>query len=284
MKDTIFYSRHRKDTSSPKLFQLLERTPFANSFLLYCVDPDKETGKRNDDLLKIIDISQVPTLVYQNEKYVGEDAFHWVREMMMHISGGGGGDMEDSYNHRPPQQYQHQQQQQHQQDPRMRGQEYDPRMQQGMAQDDRFDQRMASGGNAGGGRMPVTGMGGMVPGMALDPRAMGLGNESMPPSMQGNGNAGSETIGGLQGGSENAAESYANPFQEVSLTGRPVDSQNFLQQEHTKSGGNETAMDHEVKQFSMMRAAQVPNADAPPTLPGMGTSMSQMGMQQRGGY
>src|ERR1700709_2464555 len=106
---------------------------FANSFLLYCVDPEPGTGRRNDDLLKILDIQSVPTLVYQNEKFVGQDSFVWLQTMIAQVTGGGGGGgyYEEQPHHAPqspPQMGQMGQMGQMQQMADPRYQQVDPRM------------------------------------------------------------------------------------------------------------------------------------------------------------
>ena len=78
MKDTIFYSC--QDADSPKLLDLLKGSTLARKFIYYRIDSDKDTGKRNEDLLTICDVSRTPTLVADNTYYVGTEALDYVKK------------------------------------------------------------------------------------------------------------------------------------------------------------------------------------------------------------
>jgi hypothetical protein len=83
MKNIVFYSKYKKDVNSPKLLAFINATPFAKEFCFVCIDPDPVTKKRNDDLLFLLEVSEVPTLFVNGEKYVGEDAFEWVEHQYL---------------------------------------------------------------------------------------------------------------------------------------------------------------------------------------------------------
>jgi hypothetical protein len=49
--------------------------------VFYPVDPDPTTGKRNKELLTILDITSTPTLYINGKKYSGRSAFELVKQM-----------------------------------------------------------------------------------------------------------------------------------------------------------------------------------------------------------
>lgn len=79
MKNVVFYSKQEKDIHSPELLKIFDMLPFKNEFEYYCVDPDKVTKKQNAELLRILEIEQVPTVIVNNEALVGDVAFRWAR-------------------------------------------------------------------------------------------------------------------------------------------------------------------------------------------------------------
>src|SRR6476659_7166121 len=89
MKNTVFYSKSKKDENSPRLLSIMQKMPFATEFIYYCVDPDPVTKKRNDDLLTVLGITDVPTMYYDGQKFVGKDAFDFLRGLAYQLQGGG---------------------------------------------------------------------------------------------------------------------------------------------------------------------------------------------------
>ena len=85
MKDVLFYSKNKKDVNSPQLLRIFELLPFRTEFLFFCVDPDRTTGKRNDELLQILEIEEVPTLLISGQTLVGEAAFRWAKAQLRAI-------------------------------------------------------------------------------------------------------------------------------------------------------------------------------------------------------
>ena len=88
----VFYSKSKRDTNSPKLLQIFDLLPFKDEILFFCVDPDKVTKKRNDDLLNILEIEEVPTIIINNEMMVGETAFKWAKRYLRDM-------MDEQYGH-----------------------------------------------------------------------------------------------------------------------------------------------------------------------------------------
>ena len=80
MKNVVFFSRYKKDTYSPRLLAFMKNMPFRREFAYYCIDPHPVTRKRNDELLELLDVTEVPTLYVNGQKFVGEEAFSWLRE------------------------------------------------------------------------------------------------------------------------------------------------------------------------------------------------------------
>jgi len=61
------------------LIKEMEGLPMVESMVFYPVDPDPTTGKRNKDLLTILEITSTPTLYIKGKKYSGKNAFEFVR-------------------------------------------------------------------------------------------------------------------------------------------------------------------------------------------------------------
>lgn len=62
----------------------MEGLPLVQSMVFYAVDPDPTTGKRNKDLLTILEITSTPTVYYNNKKYAGKSAFELVQQLKGH--------------------------------------------------------------------------------------------------------------------------------------------------------------------------------------------------------
>jgi len=87
MKNVVFFSRYKKDTYSPKLLAFMKRMPFRREFAYYCIDPHPVTRKRNDELLELLEVTEVPTLYVDGTKFVGQEAFEWLREQAALLQG-----------------------------------------------------------------------------------------------------------------------------------------------------------------------------------------------------
>lgn len=62
------------------LLRGLDGVPWASSLVLYCVDPDPTTRKRNKDLLQILEVDKIPCIYTKGRKYVGKQAFELVQQ------------------------------------------------------------------------------------------------------------------------------------------------------------------------------------------------------------
>ena len=306
MKNSVFFSRAKKDAHSPRLLALLRNTPLKHEFCYYCVDPDPTTKKRNDDLLSLLDITKVPTMYVNGEKYVGEDAFLWVQAKMRQLQGAGGGEryVEDFA-------------------PGV-GKSYDEPMYTGTGggygESTSYcppQQQQQPGFQSGGmqGRPPMVPPQGMLPGVGHAPQmggfaGMGLGGNGMRPppppgpmgpngggsALQGIGTAGSDGGGGglMAGGADS---SFADPFSPTDITGinsmglSGDDLMRLLTPKQTKNDDGTAKSDDMLKRYMMERDADVPQAQSPNGgmqgggmqggMPGMrGMQMSQMAIPQ----
>jgi len=280
MKNIIFYSKSKVDQHSPRLFEIMKRMPMQvqSEFIYYCIDPDPVSKKRNDDVLQLLGVSEVPTMYLQGEKYVGKDAFDCLLMLFNQMQAGAGGGApgvqpggmyDEPY---PPQ--------------------YRPQGGGGMME------MPYPGGGMGmppgmagmqpgmppqmGGRMPP-GMGGMPPGMGgMQPGMGGMGG-GMSPMIPGNQEAGSGgPRGGLYGGSGGGADSaYADPFAPTDITGINqcgLTPEQILTPIQTKNQDTSARSDEMLKKYAMERDAMFPQSQAPQTIPGMNMSMAQMAL------
>jgi len=85
MKNVVFYSNYKRDINSPKLLALIKTMPFAKEFFYFCIDPDPVTRKRNEPLLFILDVVNVPTMFVNGEKLEGKEAFAWLRQVSQQL-------------------------------------------------------------------------------------------------------------------------------------------------------------------------------------------------------
>ena len=75
----LFYSKHC--AHSIKFIQLLHRLEIIEKFKSICVDPIPQTRKRQPEIikyLKFFQVTQVPTIILQTSKLIGNDAVQWV--------------------------------------------------------------------------------------------------------------------------------------------------------------------------------------------------------------
>lgn len=87
MLNVVFFSRYKRDAYSPRLLAYMNSMPFRKEFKYYCIDPDPTTRKRNDELLELLEVTEVPTLYVGGNKFVGEEAFLWLQEQAEQIQG-----------------------------------------------------------------------------------------------------------------------------------------------------------------------------------------------------
>src|SRR5947209_19043293 len=78
MRNCVFFSKHRKDVYSPKLLELMRNLPNAREFAYVCIDADPVTRKRNEQLIEILEITEVPTIYIRGNKLQGLEAFEWI--------------------------------------------------------------------------------------------------------------------------------------------------------------------------------------------------------------
>jgi hypothetical protein len=224
MKNVIFFSRFRKDVNSPKLMALLKSTPFAKDFYNFCVDANPVTKKRNDDLLFILEVTEVPTMFVNGQKYVGEEAFQWLYTQMQQLN-------------------------------------QQPMMQQDDEDYHRY-QRSLQGGNVGQGLRQqhpyMTSQQGPPPQMMpqMQPQ-QGRMRDTGP--LQGDaGGLDSVGLSGLGGGDS----TYANPFAPSDMPGvNQLTPEQMLTTMQTKGDDGNNRMDDALKRFSMERDAQMGNVD-----------------------
>lgn len=245
MKNVVFYSRYKKDKNSPELLKKMKVMPFAAHFFYFCIDPDPITKKRNDDLLTILEVTDVPTMYVDGEKFVGEDAFEWLAVQEYRLFGAG----------KQPQQTQPQQP------------EYDT---------EQYSPHGGGGGRGGfqsetcpprGGQQPVMGgrmqphVGGFA-GMSMGQRAPqggGGGGGAGPIGGMPPGHMGDDNGSGLAGGSGDSDSSFANPFAPSDITGiNNMTPDEILTPIKTKDEGGNGRMDEALKRFSMERSALMP--------------------------
>lgn len=75
----VFFARHHKDPHSHGLLERLDRLPSAAIFKRYCVvDEDVKGHVKNEDVLRLFDVTEVPTLYVAGTKLVGYQAMDWV--------------------------------------------------------------------------------------------------------------------------------------------------------------------------------------------------------------
>ena len=285
MRNIVFYSKSKGDQYSPRLFEILKAMPkgFQSEFIYYCIDPDPLTKKRNDDVLHLMGVTEVPTMIVSGEKYVGNDAFQWLLMQYNQLQGGGmppgaPPGMSGVYDEPYPPQGQHQ-----------------PTMAEMM----QMQQGGMTGIPPGMSAMPPGMMPGMqqaLPGMpqmpqmggfaAMRPGMMGGGmggGGGGGPLLPGDGNAGSGgPRGGLFGGSGGGGDSaFADPFAPTDITGINacgLSPEQILTPIQTKNQDNSGRMDYLLEKYAKERDAMVPISSQ--TIPGMGMSMAQMQMPQ----
>lgn len=81
MLDVVFYSK--RCAHSMKLIDTIRKMPFRDAFAYVSVDPDPATGKRNEELFKILQVDRVPTVYVDSKKYPGDEAFQWLNSQIM---------------------------------------------------------------------------------------------------------------------------------------------------------------------------------------------------------
>ena len=244
MLNIVFFSRYKRDAYSPRLLAYMNSMPFRKEFKYYCIDPDPTTRKRNEELLELLEITEVPTLYVSGNKFVGNDAFLWLQEQAEQLQGGGA----PQYNDYPPQGGDYRQ-----------GGDVGMGMMRGPEQ---FQSQMGPGPQmptrlpgVGGGLPGVGGFAGMATGGRM-PNGMGM----IPQQEQ------LEPAGG--GGDS----PYANPFAADALSTGRISAERFLTPENTKGvdGDRSSRMDEELKRLSMERDALAPQGAGQGGLPGFG--------------
>ena len=262
--------------NSPRFLKIMEKMPFHSEFIYYCVDPDPVTKKRNEDLLTVLGITDVPTMYIDGQKFVGKDAFNWlqmqIHQMQAGVSGNYPGSATNGYDEPYPSEP-------------VGGGYMDPQLlaQQQMQHMQQMPPQMAP--QMVPGQMP------MIPGVGQMPQIPGLGGRMMQPGppmtggggdmMQGNGSAGSgDPMGGLNGGSLDST--FADPFAPSDITGinsSGLSAEQLLTPQQTKNGDGTNRQDEELKKYAMMRDSMVPQQQQG-TMPGMNVSMQQMQIPQ----
>ena len=274
MRNTVFYSKSKKDENSPRFLSIMGKMPFAKDFIYFCVDPDPVSKKRNEDLLTVLGITDVPTMYVDGQKYVGEDAFQYLRMAVHQMQGGSGAGGGSNY-------------------PGGNAGAFDepyPQMSPGGMQDMYHMQQQPQ--PQPGLSMP------QMPGMGQMPQMPGfaaMGNRMQPPQMgmqmqggpqlQGIDTAGSGgPRGGLNGGSGGGGDNaYADPFAPTDITG--INSCNLSPEQiltpiQTKNSDGSSRMDDMLKEYAMQRDSMMPGGPPSGTMPGMNVSMQQMAMPQ----
>lgn len=274
MKNTVFYSRSKKDVNSPRFLKIMEKMPFHGEFIYYCVDPDPVTKKRNEDLLTVLGITDVPTMYVDGQKFVGKDAFSWLQMQIHQMQGGVAGNYPGAATGGWDEPYPSQ------------ATGYMDRMidpQQLLAQQQMQQMQMQQSQP----QMP------MIPGVGQMPQIPGLGGRMMPPGremaqgpsgpmLQGNGAAGSGESAGMGGLNAASLDStFADPFAPTDITGINscgLSAEQILTPIQTKSQDGGSRQDEELKKYAMMRDSMVPQQSVPSNIPGMNVSMQQMAM------
>lgn len=273
MRNIVFYSKSKGDPHSPRLFEILKAMPktFQSEFVYYCIDPDPLTKKRNDDVLHLMGVTEVPTMYVNGEKYVGPDAFEWLlmQYNQLQMAAGGGvapGGMGGMYDEPYPPQYGHHQ----------------PTMAEMM----QMQQKMPGGmGMSLPGVPQMPQMGGFAGVGGRMPPGMGMGMVAPGPMLPGEAGAGSGgPRGGLYGGSGGGGDSaFADPFAPTDITGINscgLSTQQMLTPIQTKSQDTTSRTDYLLEQYAKERDAMLPQMPPPQTIPGMNMSMAQMAMPQ----
>ncbi len=257
MLNIVFFSRYKRDAYSPRLLAYMNSMPFRKEFKYYCIDPDPTTRKRNDELLELLEVTEVPTLYVSGNKFVGEEAFLWLQEQADQLQGGGPPPQYNDYPQQGGADYRY-----HQGGDMgmMRGQEqFQPQMGPQMAS------RLPG---VGGGLPSVGGFAGMATGGRM-PNGMG-----MIPSQ--------EQLEPLSGGAGDSP--FANPFAADALSTGRINAERFLTPENTKGvdGDRSSRMDEELKRLSMEREALAPQGGGGGGLPGFGgRGMQELQMPMR---
>ncbi len=225
MLNIVFYSRYKRDAYSPRLLAFMNSMPFRKEFKYCCVDPDPVTKKRNDQLLELLEVTEVPTLYVAGNKFVGEEAFSWLHEQAEQIQGGG------QYNDYP----------QTQPDPR-----YEPAAGNGYPMQPQTQAPAQVSKLPGMGAVP--GIGGFA-GMATGGRMPnGIGMVPQQDELD---------VNPLAGGGDSP---YANPFSADTMSGNRVNAEHFLTPENTKNQDTDRSarMDAELKRLAMERDSLAP--------------------------
>ncbi len=253
MLNIIFFSRYKRDAYSPRLVAYLNSMPFCKEFKYYCIDPDPVTRKRNDELLELLDVTEVPTLYVQGNKFVGEEAFGWLHEQADQLQGGGG---------QYPQQGEY---------PQQGAPDYRYQAGGGRGGQEQFQPQqgpqMASRLPGMGGLPSVGGFAGMATGGRM-PNGMGM----IPQQ---------DELEQLTGGGGDSP--YANPFAADALSSGRINAERFLTPENTKGvdGDRSSRMDEELKRLSMERESLAPQGGGN-GLPGFGgRGMQELQMPMR---
>jgi hypothetical protein len=76
----VFYSRHRGDIYSSPLLAELDLLQCSSCFKRYCIDPPAPGSKRNEDVLFLFDLTEVPTMYVSGQELVGAYALEWIRK------------------------------------------------------------------------------------------------------------------------------------------------------------------------------------------------------------
>lgn len=76
MSYILFYSNYCK--YSHKFINILEKSGEASFFAKICVDKDPQTGNR-PPIINKYNIKEVPTIIVENQKLQGYDAFRWLQ-------------------------------------------------------------------------------------------------------------------------------------------------------------------------------------------------------------
>jgi hypothetical protein len=270
MKNAVFFSRAKKDVHSPRLLALLGNTPLRHEFCYYCVDPNPVTKKRNEDLLSLLDVTKVPTMYVNGEKYVGEEAFVWLQGKMRQLQGAGYRE-EFSGGAFPP----------GRDEPMYIGTE-------GGYSESGFQGGGGGGFQAGGfqgGRPQMVPPPGMLPGVGHVPQVGGFGSNVNPAGQSPMPGNGQDT--GLQGNAMDC--SFAEPFAPTDITGinsTALDRNQLsrlLTPVNTKNEDGTARSDALLEKYIMMREQQVPTPQTPggQGIPGMGgMQMNQMAIPQ----
>lgn len=260
MLNIVFFSRFKRDAYSPRLLAFMNNMPFRKEFKYCCVDPDPITKKRNEELLELLEVTEVPTLYVAGNKFVGEEAFAWLHEQADQLQGGGGQYPQTDYPQTQPYQ------------PGVGGNGYPPMQQRPGIEN--FQPQMQPPTQT---RLP--GMGAAVPavggfaGMATGGRMPnGIGMVPQQDELD---------VNPLAGGGDSP---YANPFASETMSGNRINAQQFLTPENTKSQDTDRSarMDAELKRLEMERGTLASQGNGQDGLPGFGgRSMQELQMPMR---